>query len=83
MLIEVRPPVAGDDGRLAVATPFQIQTLDPDMWRFQRVDQHAVYDCELFLLWFIGDPDGEFFAPSGLIRLGSSTFRFHSVGRHS
>ena len=29
------------------------------MWRFQRVDQHAVYDCELFLLWFIPDPDGE------------------------
>ena len=59
MLIEVRPPAAGDDGRLAVATPFQIQTRDPYMWRFQRVDQHAVYDCELFLLWFIADPDGE------------------------
>ena len=59
MLTEVRTPAAGEDGRPAVATPFQIQTRDPDMWRFQRVDQHAVYDCELFLLWFIGDPDGE------------------------
>ena len=56
LFTEVRTPAAGEDGRLAVATPFQIQTRDPDMWRFQRVDRHAVMDCELCLLWYIDDP---------------------------